>query len=85
MEENDKRILFFGLFMFALLILVYCGNTLYEVKQCKSIGGIYMEDGECYIPLSEEERQQIIRDGYRNISYSYGMPNFNFSLVILTK
>lgn len=61
---KDKKIFLIGFLLFALLLLIIHGIKLYEAKKCQDSGGIYMEDKSCFMPESEEQRQDIIDKGY---------------------
>lgn len=64
LTPKDKKYLMMALAAICIIVILVGTYKLVQVKACKDKEGIYMEDKSCYIPKSEEERQQIIEQGY---------------------
>ena len=75
---KDRRILFLAL-LFAITIIILGGNSLIYNYDCIKTEGFYLENGECYIPNSDTERNEIIKNGFvkkKNVlSFEFGILN----------
>jgi hypothetical protein len=63
--KKYKKVIYIILIILCAISLTYGIVKLSEMYECISDGGFYMEDKTCYIPINEQEREEIIKNGYR--------------------
>jgi hypothetical protein len=63
--KKYKKAINLILIAICIIAIIYGVFHLSAIYQCVAIGGFYMEDKTCYIPINEQEREEIIKNGYR--------------------
>ena len=77
MKKTENNVLIIiGITIFTIL-LIFNLFSLINQNKCRNQGGFYLETKKCYIPSSEEEKQQIIKQGYVKTEYDFDSLNWS--------
>lgn len=80
--EDKIKDMKLALLILVIIILAFGIVKLYKFNKCSKEGAFLTTEGECFIPRTYEERQQIIEQGYIEYKENSILMVDNFTILV---